>query len=163
MMNSGTVSWDRRGSYRQPSQRSSSLSQLKKRPSERSRPGILIFSYGQELLHMNRRAMELTGHLDPTKIGPGNDIPLVSIQEFRVIIQKSLDQRKEAGIWGSFESEGTVFDVARNLMIRGFGIADQDSYDQSRIVIVLDEVGSQRTDMSWQAPDGYSGILYSAP
>ena len=163
MMNSGTVSLDRRGSCQQPSQRSSSLSQVKKRPSERSRPGILIFSYVKQLLYMNRRAVELMGHLDQTEIGPGNDIPLVSIQEFRVMIQQTLDQRKKVGIWGSFESKGTVFDVARKLLIRGFGIANQDSYDHSRVVIVLDEVGSQKTDMSQQTPDGYSSIRYAVP
>ncbi len=161
-MNSGTVSRDCRRSYQQPSQRLSSLSQMK-RPSERSRPGILIFSYGQHLLYMNRRAIELTGHLDPTDIGPGHDIPLVSMQEFRVMIQQTLDQRKTAGIWESFESEGTVFDVAHKLLIRGFGVPNQDSFDLSRIVIVLDEVGSQKTDMSRPVPDGYSSILYAVP
>ena len=99
MMNSGTVIQDRRGSYRQPSQRSCPPSQIKKRPSEHSRPGILIFSYDTHLLYMNPRAIELTGHLDPTDIGPANDISLVSIQEFRVMIQQTLDQRKKAGIW----------------------------------------------------------------
>ena len=163
MMNNGTVIQDRRGSYRQPSQRSCSLSQMKKRPSEHSRPGILIFSYGGHLLYMNRRAIELTGHVDPTEIGPGTDFPLESIQEFRVMIQQTLDQRNKSGIWGSFESEGTVFDVARKLLIRGFGIPYQDSYDDSRIVIVLDGVGNQKTDMSRQAPDGYSSICYAVP
>lgn len=162
-MNSGTVSRDCRRSSQQPSQRPCSLSHMKKRPSERSRPGILIFSYGQHLLYMNRGAIELTGHLDPTDIGPGHDIPLVSIQEFRVMIQQTLDQRKTAGIWESFESEGAVFDVAHKLLIRGFGVPNQDSFDLSRIVIVLDEVGSQKTDMSRLAPDGYSSILYAVP
>ena len=115
------------------------------------------------MLYINRRAMELAGHLDPTEIGPGTDIPLVSIQEFRLMIQQTLDQRKKAGIWEPFESEGTVFDVACKLLIRGFGIPNQDSYDHSRIVIVLDEVGSQRTDMSRQSPDGNSSILYAVP
>ena len=32
--------------------------------SARSRPGILIFSRGRQLLHMNSRALELTGHLN---------------------------------------------------------------------------------------------------
>ncbi|MEO5955527.1 MAG: hypothetical protein ABIR36_07545 [Nitrospiraceae bacterium] len=163
MMNSGTVSRDRRGSYGQPSQRSCPLLQMKKLPHERSQPGILIFSYEKHLLYMNRRAIELTGHLDPTEIGPGNDFPLESIQEFRVMIQQSLDQRKKSGMWGSFESEGTVFDVACKFLIRGFGIPNQDSYDHSRIVIVLDEVGSQRTDTSRQSPDGHSSILYAVP
>jgi hypothetical protein len=136
---------------------------LKENASERSQPGILIFSYGQKLLHMNRRAMELTGHLDPMETGPGTDIPLISIQEFRVMIQQTLDQRKEAGIWGSFESNGTVFDVARKLLMRGFGIANQDSYDHSRIVIVRDEIGHQSDNRSRQAPASYSNIICPVP
>ena len=163
MMNSGTVSRDSGGSYRQLFQRSSSPTQLKKNASERSQPGILIFSCGKKLLYMNRRAMELAGHPDPTEIGPGTDIPLVSIQEFRLMIQQTLDQRKEAGNWEPFESEGTVFDVARKLLISGFGIANQESYDHSRIVIVLDEIGYQEKDRSRQAPASQANTLCAAP
>jgi hypothetical protein len=97
---------------------------------------------------MNRRAMELTGHLDQTEIGPPTDIPVASVQALRTAILTTLDQRKEANIWGSFEWEGVAFDVARNITIRGFGIADRDSHDYTRIVIVLDEIGLQGEDKS---------------
>ena len=125
-MNNGTASRYPRGSYLRRVQRLSSPKPVERSASERSRPGILIFSHRQQLLHMNRRAMELTGHLDQTEIGPTNDIPVASVQALRTAILTTLDQRKEANIWGSFELEGAVFDVARNITIRGFGIADRE-------------------------------------
>ena len=146
MMKNGTASRYRQGSYLRRGQRLSSLKPVERSASERSLPGILIFSHRQQLLHMNRRAMELTGHLDQREIGLTNDIPVASVQELRTAILTTLVQRKEANIWGSFELEGAVFDVARNIMIRGFGIADRDSHDHSRIVIVLDEIGLQGED-----------------
>ena len=146
MMNNGTASRYPRGSYLRRVQRLSSLKPVERSASERSRPSILIFSHRQQLLHMNRRAMELTGHLDQTEIGSTNDIPVASVQALRTAILTTLDQRKEGNIWESFELEGAVFDVARNITIRGFGIADRDSHDRSRIVIVLDEIGLQGED-----------------
>lgn len=107
----------------------------------RSHPGILIFSRGRQLLHMNRRALELTSHLNETEVGPANHIPLASMHELRTVIQKTLDHRKEVNLWESFELESAVFDVARKILVRGFGIADRNSYDDSRIVIVLDDLG----------------------
>jgi hypothetical protein len=148
MMNKGTASRYPHGSYLRHVQRLSSLKPVKRSASERSLPGILIFSHRQQLLHMNRRAMELTGHLDQTEIGPPTDIPVASVQALRTAILTTLDQRKEANIWGSFEWEGVAFDVARNITIRGFGIADRDSHDYTRIVIVLDEIGLQGEDKS---------------
>lgn len=162
-MNNGTVSRDRQVSYRQPFQRSSALTPLMAHVSEDSPPGILVFSYGRKLLHMSQRAKELTGHFDQTDIGPGTYIPLGSIQDFLVLIQQTLDQRKEAGTWGSFESNGTIFDVACKLLISGFGIANQDSYDHSRIVIVLDEIGHHKTYGSRHARTIHAVTLCSAP
>lgn len=152
MMNSGIVRRHRQGSYRQFFQRASALTPLMTHASDDSPPGILVFSYGLKLLHMSRRAMELTGHFDQTDIGPGTYIPLESIQDFLGMIQQTLDQRKEADMWGSFESNGTIFDVAHKLLISGFGIANQDPYDHSRIVIVLDEIGSHNKDRPRQTP-----------
>jgi hypothetical protein len=38
------------------------------------RPGILIFFRRQKLLCLNRRALELTGHLDQAEIGLGQSV-----------------------------------------------------------------------------------------
>lgn len=163
MMNRRTVNRDGQESERRPLQRPTFSAQSREGASTPSQPGILIFSYGQKLLHISRRAMEFTGRLDPAEFGPDDEIPLAPVQKFRVMIQKTLDERTQAGLWGSFESDGTVFDVARKLMIRGFGIANQHSHDHSRIVIVLDEVNHQRAGRTRQAPDVSSNIRSSVP
>ena len=54
--------------------------------SRRSQPGILIFSRRQKLLHMNRRAIELMGHLDQAESGAATEITLESVQELRIVI-----------------------------------------------------------------------------
>ena len=115
----------------------------------RSRPGILIFSRRRQLLVMNRRALELTGQLNQTEIGqteigPVNDIRPASMHQLSAQIQKTLDHRREVDIWELFELKRTLFEAGRKIMVRGFGIADRNSSNDSRIVIVLEEVGPRQ-------------------
>jgi hypothetical protein len=151
-MDSGTAIRDGHESYVRRIQELSSPEPGAKSAVQRSTPGILIFSRRQQLLHTNRRALELMGHFDETEIGPATDIPLASVQELRIVIQKTLDQRKEANISESFELESATFDVGRKVLIRGFGIANRNSHDDSRIVFVLDSVGHQEDHKAQQAP-----------
>ena len=64
MMNDGTVMRDSPESHVRHGQGLSSCKSGTKETSARSRPGILIFSRGRQLLHMNSRALELTGHFN---------------------------------------------------------------------------------------------------
>lgn len=105
------------------------------------RPGILIFSRRQKLLHASRRALELTGHLDQSEIGPVHEIRSVPVHELRYMIQAALDHRREANIWEIFELKRVIFEERRKILVRGFGLADRSSHEDSRIVIVLEELG----------------------
>ena len=120
--------------------------------SVRSRPGILIFSHRRQLLHMNRRALELTGLLDQAEIGPNNDVRLAPVRELLAHIQETLDHRKEANIWDLFELKRLIFEAGRKILVRGIGMADRNSYDGSRIVIVLEEVGLRQKRKAQQEP-----------
>ncbi len=120
--------------------------------SVRSRPGILIFSRRQQLLHINRRALELMGHLNQTEIGPVSDIPLAPVHELRIQVQETLDHRKEANVWESFELKRVIFEAGRKILVRGFGIADRHSYDNSRIVMVLEDIGVRHEHKAQQEP-----------
>jgi len=113
-------------------------------PPEGAQPGILIFSQKLQLIHINTRAFELMGHLEQTEIGPDTPIPLTSVQELRLVLLKTLNQRKEADLWDPFELDGATYDVGRRLLIRGFGIADRKSFEDSRIVIVLEQAGLRK-------------------
>jgi hypothetical protein len=130
-------------SSREPSAESASV---------RSRPGILIFSHRGQLLHMNRRALELADLLNQAEIGSDNDVRLAPVRELLAHIQGTLDHRKEANIWDPFESKRWIFEAGRKILVRGFGLADRNSHNDSRIVIVLEEVGHQEEHKAQQAP-----------
>ena len=115
-----------------------------KEASARSRPGILIFSRGRQLLHMNNRALELTGHLNRDEIGLVHDLRSAPVRELSAQIQEMLDHRRDVNIWEIFELKRVIFEAERKILVRGFGLADRNSYDDSRIVIVLEEVGRQQ-------------------
>lgn len=107
----------------------------------RYRSGILIFSRGQRLLYANRRALELTGHLDQAESGTVSEIHSAPVCEFRNAIQAALDHRRAANIWEPFKLKRVLFEGRRKLLVRGFGLSDPSFHDNSHIVIVLEELG----------------------
>ena len=143
-MNGGTVMGDGHESHVQPGEELSCSEPGSKSASVRSRPGILIFSRRQQLLHMNRRALELMSHFNQTEIGPVNDILLAPVRELSAQIQEALDHRNEANSRELFELKRVILDVGREILVRGFGLTGWNSHDDSRIVIVLEEVGLQQ-------------------
>jgi hypothetical protein len=107
----------------------------------RSRPGILIFSLRQQVLHMNHRASELTAQSPHAERDPVKEICAASVRELRAAIQQGLDSRRDANIWEIFELKRVLFEARRRILVRGFGLADRHSFADSRIVIVLEELG----------------------
>jgi hypothetical protein len=85
--------------------------------------------------------LELTSHLDQGEIGAGCEVPSTPVCELRNAIQAVLDHRRAANIWELFELKRVIFEARRRILVRGFGLANQKSHDDSRIVIVLEELG----------------------
>jgi hypothetical protein len=144
MMNGGTVIRDGRESHVRREQGWSFYEPSAKGASARSRPGILIFSRRQQLLHINSLALELTGHLNQAEIKSVHDIRSAPVRELSAQIQETLDYRREANIWEIFELKRVIFETERKILVRGFGLADRNSHDASRVVIVLEEVGRRQ-------------------
>ena len=111
------------------------------RTSQAARPGILIYSRRTQMLHCNRRALELTGQLNQGGLSSLNTAALGPVENLRILIEESLDHRKAANLWELFELKRVIFDAGRKILIRGFGLANQKSHNDSRIVIVLEEGG----------------------
>ena len=80
MMNDGNVMCDGSESHVRHEQGLSSCEPSTKEASARSRPGILIFSRGQQLLHVNSLALELTGHFNQDEIGLVRDLRSAPVQ-----------------------------------------------------------------------------------
>ena len=106
-----------------------------------SSPGILVFSHRRHLGHMNRRALELTGNLNQAETGSATMTIPGRVSELRVQIQDTLDYRRNADIWEVFELKRDMVEAGRKILLRGFGLADRNSKDNARIVIVLEEIG----------------------
>lgn len=113
-----------------------------------SRPGVLVFSRRGQLLHINRRAVELLEQLDQAAIGRINEIRSESVHELRFHIQETLGHRRMANIWELFEVKRAIVEGGRKLLARGFGLADRNSFEDSHIVIVLEEVGVHQEHQS---------------
>ena len=105
----------------------------------------MVFSHRRHLGHMNRRALELTGHLDQGETGPATVTLRGRVSELRVQIEDILDYRRNADIWELFEMKRDMVEAGRKILLRGFGLADRNSKDNARIVIVLEEIGFRQT------------------
>jgi hypothetical protein len=86
----------------------------------------------------------LTGHLNQAEIKSVHDIRSAPVRELSAQIQETLDYRREANIWEIFELKRVIFETERKILVRGFGLADRNSHDASRVVIVLEEVGRRQ-------------------
>jgi hypothetical protein len=143
-MNDGVWIGDRQESRLRRLQGLSSPATSTKSVSQSSIPGILVFSRRRQLLHMNHRPLELTGHLDQTETGPATIRLSRLVRELRVQVQDTLDSRRKADIWELFELKREMVESGRKILLRGFGLADRNSPDNARIVIVLKEVGCRQ-------------------
>lgn len=94
------------------------------------RPEVLMFAREKKMLHVNRRALGSTGQL-------AHSVPL---HELRNAIQAGLDLRRAANIWEPFEFKRVLFERGRRILVRGLGLADRSCHDDSRIVIVIEEL-----------------------
>lgn len=151
MRNDGTVIRDGHESQVWRGQGLSSGEPSAERASVHSLPGILLFSHTGELLHMSRRALDLIGHLNQAEIGPDHDLRAALVRELLAQIQETLAHRKAANIWDAFELKRVIFEAGCKILVHGFGLANQDSYNDSRIVIVLEEVGLRQEHKAQQA------------
>lgn len=97
-------------------------------------PEVLMFARGKKLLHVNRRAFGVTGRLDHA----------VPLRELRNAIQAGLNLRRAANIWEPFELKRVLFEGQRKILVRGLGLSDRSPHDDSRIVIVIEELGLQQ-------------------
>ena len=163
MLNDGNVIRDGYGTQARPEQGLSSFELSENHASSRAPLGILIFSRARQLLHINSRALELTGQLHQAGIGPVNDVHSAPMRELSAQILEMLDCRGEANIWEIFELKRVIFESERKILVRGFGLSDRNARDNSRLVIVLEEVGLRQGHQTQQAQVFSSANLCAVP
>lgn len=127
---------------------------------ERSGPGVLVLAPPMRLLHMNQRAWDLTSHLDRCENGNGNLKPAKGLLPAPLLqlcaeIFRLLKDRTEAKDWEQFEVRRLLGDPEPALIIHGFGVPGNKGQEQPRVVLVMEELGSQRGDENQQAKERF--------
>ncbi|HXX76312.1 MAG TPA: hypothetical protein VEI50_14380 [Nitrospiraceae bacterium] len=116
-----------------------------------SSPGILVLSRTMDLLHANRRALEVTNQSDMEATTSIHWVLPRPVREVCAEIQQAFDSYTKTGRWVPLEVKKLMSSPERWIQLRGFGLLDRNVIDHSRIVIVLDEIGpakKQRTQPS---------------
>jgi hypothetical protein len=151
MMNDEIWIRDGHDSHVRRGKRLSSSARNTQSASHRSSPGILVFSHKRQLLHINRRAMQLTGHLGQAETGPATVTLSRLVSDLRVQIQDIIASRMEANVWEFFELKRFMSESGRKIVLRGFGLPDRNAGGHSRVLIILEEVSLQQEREASQA------------
>jgi DNA-binding CsgD family transcriptional regulator len=127
---------------------------------QRGGPGVLVLAPPMRLLHMNQRAWDLTSHIDHGENGNGISkaakglLPAPLLQLCAEIFQH-LKDRTEAKDWEQFEVRRMLGAPERPLMIHGFGVPGNKGQEQSRVIIVMEELGRQNGNANQQAVERF--------
>jgi hypothetical protein len=122
-----------------------------KSTSHQSSLGILVYSHAGHLLHMNRRAWAMTGHLNQAETGPPTMTLSSLVSELRLQLQDILDSRLAANVWEASEVKRVLSEFGRTIVLRGFALPNRDSSNDSRVIIILEEVSRQQACGASQA------------
>lgn len=118
-------------------------------------PGIVVFSRTIQVLHVNRRALELAGRISEVEIGSVRSLLSTPVFGLYVQVLEALNSRIAASIWDPFEVRRVVGEPGRRVLLRGYGLPDRNSSDCSRVVIILDEDLSGQVNVAEQAEEPY--------
>lgn len=107
--------------------------------------GVLLLSPTMRLIHMNRQAGELAKRIEPVTNGnAARGVLPTALTQLGAEIQKRLQSRTEDEDWDQFELRRLAGTPQRPVLLRGFGLPDRNDRHQSRILIIMEEVGRQK-------------------
>ena len=116
-------------------------------------PGIIIFAPPMQLLHMNQRAWELIRVVNEVERGDGDSklakglLPRALHQIYGDLSQQ-LRARTHNKDWEQSETKRLIGAPKRPLLIRGFAVPDNGSLKNSRIVMILEEIGRRKEEVN---------------
>ncbi len=124
---------------------------------QRSGPGILLMTPSLQLIHMDRRAWELTGRI----IREGNGAVATGVLPDAVTdlcteIVATLRVRTDAKDWEQVQVRRLAGDPQRPILLRGFGLPDREgNIQQARILILMEEIAQRKDSQRHEAMKRY--------
>jgi DNA-binding CsgD family transcriptional regulator len=103
-------------------------------------PGVLAFTLSLELLYMNQEAQELSLYLNRSRGGPSaNGVLPAEVNKLCEDILRRLQAHADAKDWEQVHVRQNAGDLARPVVLQGFGIPDASGHDHSLIIILMEE------------------------
>jgi hypothetical protein len=101
-------------------------------------PAMVVLSVSLQVLHMNRRAMDLLTRLIQAApcIGMAPALAAPLHQHCQDIIE-TMSERMASNNWEQFHQYRTIGDSSHTILLKGFGLPDRRGLPHSRIVMLL--------------------------
>lgn len=127
-------------------------------PTEQSTyPGILVFTTSLQLLYMNGAARAFCGQLTTQRTGlVVHGVVPTEVLELCDEIVKALAARADLKDWEQFQLERVVGNSGRPVLLRGLGLPDAGGFSQSRLLVLMEEMGQPRTSTARRAKDRFN-------
>ena len=119
-------------------------------------PGILMLTSSMQLLYRDRRSWELCAQVNKHQSGKAaNGVLPPAVADLCVKIMKALQVRPEAKDWEQFQLRRIVGDPKRPILLCGLGLPDTTGSQQSRILIMMEEIGRRQESATEEAKERF--------
>ena len=105
---------------------------------ETTGPGIVVLSSAMQVLHMNRRAMDLLTRLEHAAQRVVTERPLAApLHQHCQDIIDTMQACLASNNWEQFHQDRTIGNSSHTIFLKGFGLPDRRGLPYSRIVMLL--------------------------
>ena len=112
---------------------------------QRVGPGILMLSPALQLMHMDRRAWELSGKIMLAQNGmSATGVLPTAVTELCAEVITALQIRTDAKDWELVQLRRLVSTPNPPVLLRAFGLPDRGGFQQARILIFMEEVAQRK-------------------
>jgi len=112
---------------------------------QRVGPGILLLSSSLNLMHMNRRAWELSGKITQAQNGKAaTGVLPTAVTELCAEVITALQVRTDAKDWEQVQIRRLVSTPNPPVLLRAFGLPDRGGVQRARILIMMEEVPQRK-------------------
>src|SRR2546428_66985 len=128
-------------------------------------PGILLLSPALKLMHMNRRAWELSRKITQGENGKAaTGVLPPAVTELCAEVSAALRVRIDAKDWEQVQITRLVGTPSPPVLLRAFGLPDGGEAHRARIFILMEEVAHRKERGSTRARSGpTSSSLHTTP
>ena len=119
-------------------------------------PGILMLTSSMQMLYRDRRSWELCAQINRYHNGKSATgvLPPV-VADLCAEIMKALRERTDAKDWEHFRLKRVIGDPNHPVLLCGLGLPDRNGIQDSRILIIMEEVGRRQNTAAEQAKETF--------